>query len=342
MRFAWVRSYADFKFISLISLLACGFCSCTAITSSPEPLLNAAVPLAIPTYDGSGQLVEPDVIFFNTPWRGFQYWMAFSPYPFTNPEDENPSVVVSNDGVNWQVPDGLVNPIVQADGTNYLSDASIFYDSASDQLWVYYNVALGSPGTPGVALGINRAVSSDGVHWTNDGQLFQVPNCDAVSPTVGKVGDNYFMWSVDPADCSAPTSVMTYRTSSDGLNWSDPLATDLVQPGYVVWHINVNHVPSKNEWWTAVTAFPSGQDCCANTRLFFSDSPDGIHWNSYSKPILSASASGWDSSQIYRSTFLFDAGTNGIQVWYSAANPQAWHVGYTQENYDEFIAWLRE
>lgn len=304
--------------------------------------MNAAAPLTIPTYDGSGQLTEPNVIFFDSPWHGFQYWMAFSPYPFTNPADENPSIVVSNDGVNWQVPNGLVNPIALPDGTNYLSDASIFYDSTSDQLWVYYNVTLGTPGTPGVALGMNRVVSSDGVHWNNDGQMFEVPNCEAVSPTVGRVGDNYFMWSVAPVNCPGTSSAMTYRTSSDGLNWSDPQATDMVQPGYVVWHINVNHVPSKSEWWAAVTAFPNGQTCCPNTRLFFSNSPDGVHWTSYSKPILSPSASGWDSSLIYRSSFLFNVRTNSIQVWYSALNPQAWRVGYTEENYDEFIAWLKE
>jgi hypothetical protein len=110
---------AVFKFIGVISLLTFGFWGCATIHSPPEPLMNAAAPLTIPTYDGSGQLTEPDVIFFNSHWHGFQYWMAFSPYPFTNPAEENPSIVVSNDGVNWQVPDGLVNPLVLPVGMNY-------------------------------------------------------------------------------------------------------------------------------------------------------------------------------------------------------------------------------
>ena len=324
---------------SVIPFLVFSLSGCAASPSPAAPLANAPVPLVIPTYDGSGQVTEPDVIFFTSPWHGFQYWMAFSPYPFSNPAKENPSIVVSNDGLNWQVPDGLENPLALPDGPNYLSDASVFYDSKSDQLWVYYNVALA---TIGNRLGVNRLVSSDGVHWHNDGQLFQVPPCGATSPTVAKVDDTYVMWSVDPAGCAAPSSTLTYRTSVDGSNWSNPQATDMVQANFVIWHINVNYVSSKNELWAAVTAYPNGQTCCANTRLFFSRSQDGVHWTSYNKPILSASLSGWDDMQIYRSSFLFDERNNRIEVWYSALNPDAWSVGFTQENYDELLRWLEE
>jgi hypothetical protein len=330
-------AYGGFRVACMIPILIFGLSGCAANLSPAEPLVNAPVPLTIPTYDGSGQVTEPDMIFFNSPWHGFQYWMAFSPYPFTNPAKENPSIGVSNDGVNWQVPDGLENPLVLPNGMNYLSDASIFYDRESDQLWVYYNVTLA---TSGNALGVNRIVSPDGVHWHNDGQLFQIPPCRAVSPTVGKVASTYFMWSVDPNDCEATSSTVTYRMSADGLNWSNPQSTNMAQDDYVIWHININYVPSKNEWWAAVTAYPRGQDCCTNTRLFFSKSGDGIHWTPYGKPILSASASGWDDSQIYRSSFLFDAQNNEIQVWYSAADPEAWRIGFTREDYNEFLSWL--
>jgi hypothetical protein len=101
------------------------------------PLVNAPSPLATPSYDGSGQAVEPTVVFFDTPWHGFSYWMAFSPYPNGDPSKENPSIIASQDGINWQVPPGLVNPLALPDPA-FLADATIFYDSASDQLWVYY------------------------------------------------------------------------------------------------------------------------------------------------------------------------------------------------------------
>ena len=52
-------------------------------TSDPvaAPLENALSYLTIPTYDGSGQVTEPDIVFFDSPWHGFRYWLAFSPYP---------------------------------------------------------------------------------------------------------------------------------------------------------------------------------------------------------------------------------------------------------------------
>ena len=132
--------------VSVISFPVFSLSGCAASPSPAAPLANAPVPLVIPTYDGSGQVTEPDVIFFKSPWHGFQYWMAFSPYPFSNPAKESPSIVVSNDGLNWQVPDGLENPLALPDRLNYLSDASVFYDSKSDQLWVYYNVILATIG----------------------------------------------------------------------------------------------------------------------------------------------------------------------------------------------------
>jgi hypothetical protein len=345
------------QIVRLVPIFILGLCGCGTSHLPAEPLANAPSPLTIPTYDGSGQVVEPDVIVFDFPWHGFRYWMVVSPYPFTDPSKENPSIVASNDGESWQVPDGLQNPLALPDGAHYLSDASIFYDLESDQLWVYYNATLTTSGQarlmnsaitpdgsePAIALGMNRIVSSDGVHWHNDGQLFQVPNCDAVSPTIGKLGDDYLMWSVKPVDCAAATSILTYRTSSDGLNWSVPQMTDMMQNNYVLWHININYVKTKKEWWAAVTAFPSGQLCCSNTRLFFSKSQDGIHWISYGKPVLNPSASGWDDDEIYRSSFLFDSENNRIKVWYSAPNTHAsYHVGLTQEDYNEFIAWLRQ
>jgi len=120
--------------IFLVSTAACSS-GVEHVQVSPVPLANAPNPLVTPTYDGSGQSIEPDVTFIAPPWHGFNYWMAFSPYPNGNERDENPSILASNDGVNWQVPPGLHNPLALPSSTDlYLDDASIFYDSASDQL----------------------------------------------------------------------------------------------------------------------------------------------------------------------------------------------------------------
>jgi len=62
------------------------------------PLANAPTWQNTPTYDGSGQVVNPDVVYFPSGWHGYKYWLAMTPYPNSNDDYENPSILVSNDG----------------------------------------------------------------------------------------------------------------------------------------------------------------------------------------------------------------------------------------------------
>jgi len=298
--------------------------------------MNAQNPLVTPTYDGSGQSVEPDVTVFASPWHGFSYWMAFSPYPNGNERDENPSVLASNDGADWQVPPGLHNPLALPSSTDlYLDDASIFYDVASDQLWVYYLDTFKT------SENLLRLTSPDGVTWHNDGVLFTAPYRDILSPTVSELGGTYRMWTVNSgaAGCTTTTgTTVEYRTSSDGIAWSMPQATDMAQSGYFIWHINVKWVPSKQEFWVVAAAFPQGSNC-NNTVLFFLRSSDGVHWTSYNRIALNTGTT-WDRSEIYRSTLWYDSSTDLLSIWYSARGGEEWHIGLTQDHYQEFLAWL--
>lgn len=74
------------------------------------------LPLNIETFDGLNSPYHPSVLYFPDSWNGYKYWMAETPYsPKCQPyrdRNECPSIHVSQDGVNWLVPDGLTNPIV--------------------------------------------------------------------------------------------------------------------------------------------------------------------------------------------------------------------------------------
>jgi len=336
------RLILKFIFVSLIiaavtASTGCGGSTAGAAEIDPVPLSNAPNPLATPTYDGSGQSVEPDVVFVQSGWHGFTYWMAFSPYPNGNERDENPSILASNDGTDWGLPTGLVNPLaLPSTRDKELADASIFYDADSNQLWVYYIDVFAT------TMSLLRLTSSDGITWQNGGVLFTVPDQEILSPTVAKVG-SYKMWVVNGGSQGCYTTsplTVDYRSSPDGVRWSDPQATDMAQTGYSIWHINVVWIPSKQEYWAAVSAFPSGLNC-DSTVLFFSTSMDGLHWTSYQKIALDKGAS-WDRDQIYRSVFLYDPAKDQISLWYSARGGQQWHIGFTKGNYDEFQAWLTQ
>lgn len=70
------------------------------------------LPTPIPTYDGSGSSVHPSVLHFATGWHGWQYVMAYTPYPLLRAAYENPSLAVSHDGLVWVTPPGLHNPVL--------------------------------------------------------------------------------------------------------------------------------------------------------------------------------------------------------------------------------------
>mgnify|MGYP003252864052 CR=1 FL=1 len=99
-----------------------------------QPLANAIAPQAIPTYDGANQPTHPSVVKFEQPWNGYLYWMAMTPYPFNDGSYENPSIVASNDGENWIVPEGVSNPLAGTPSPGHNCDVDLVYVPASDEL----------------------------------------------------------------------------------------------------------------------------------------------------------------------------------------------------------------
>ena len=308
-----------------------------------KPLSNAETPQTTPTYDGSGQVVHPGIVYFPAGWHGYEYWLVVTPYPNGNIAYENPSILVSHDGVTWAPPPGITNPIALP-STSYLADGDLIYDSASDQLWMYY---------PHQSVGgqtyVARKVSSDGIHWGDpyqEDRLFNVPDFQFLSPAIVKAGAQYWMWSVNSGSfgCTPPSTQLEYRTSLDGVTWGSPQSANFSQPGYTPWHLDVIYVPSKAEFWALVAAFPTGTGC-DNTDLFFARSSDGVNWTTYNRVALGPGyGTAWDGAEIYRSTLLYDETNDLLRVWYSANNwvgsSPVWRQGYTERNYTQFLAAL--
>lgn len=305
----------------------------TSIAGGPA-MTNAALSQTTPTYDTSGQAVHPDLVYFDAPWNGYSYWLLMEPYPAGNDDYENPSILVSDDGASWEVPVGLTNPIDPAP-TNpaHDSDGELVYDPVSDQLWAYYTEVGGGTSY------LKRRTSSDGVTWSDETDIFNVPDYQFVSPSIVKIGSTYMMWSVNSGSTglSAPTTV-EYRTSSDGLTWSSPSTVTISQPGYRTWHVDVSYISSKAEYWMLFVASPTAN--VANTMLLYAKSTDGLVWTTYPHKVLEKSVSGWDSRQVYRATSLYDSATDMFKVWYSGSTVTEWHIGYTQRDYSDFLSAL--
>ena len=205
---------------------------------SGAPLANATAPQDTPTYEDSGQVVHPDIVYFANGWNGYRYWLVMEPYPFSQDSFENPSILVSNDGASWAPPPGINNPIALPN-TSYLADADLVYDQASDQLWMYYPHQTVNGQTR-----IIRKTSSDGINWGdpyNEPLLFSVPDYQLLSPAVVKVGSTYKMWSVNTGaqGCDGQSNFVQLRTSTNGTSWSAPSSVSFAIPNMLPWHIDV-------------------------------------------------------------------------------------------------------
>ena len=335
---AFSKSRLSLAGVTLLFASGCNFNALSTDNLPSVPLKNASTPLAIPTYEASGQATEPSVVSFDRPWHGFRYWMAFSPYPQGDESKENPSIGASDDGVDWHVPAGLINPLEFPMATDHhFADASIFYDRTSDQLWVYYLRETHGRGTQ-----VHRMISRDGIRWEKrDGVLFKVATGELESPSVAIAEDKYYMWTVNTSaeGCLAQNSRVEYRSSKDGVKWSASRHTDMLLPGYIIWHLNISYIEAMGEYWAALTAYRELSDC-EHTLLFYAKSKDAIKWDVFPTPILSPGV-GWDDREIYRSSLLFEQASNRLRIWYSAASGDGkWHLGLTEADHDQFLKWI--
>ena len=324
--------------VSTESALKSGALNLLASAESPVFVVEPT-PMSVPTYDGSGQAVHPDVVAFDSPWHGARYWLTMTPYPKSKQTLENPSILMSHDGIDVAVPAGLKNPVVKPPrrARDYNSDPELVYEAQTDRLVLFHRLVDKKSNT------IHVSTSRDGVAWSATPAPFWERSHQAVSPTVA-VRDKApaRMWYVNAGSkgCQAKATRVVMRTARDssgrvvGTQWSNPVPTDLSIPGYVIWHIKGRWIPEKGEYWMLLSAFPQNRVGCHTDDLFFARSSDGLHWTVYGEPIVRHEEREWTASSVYRSSFLYDAATDELRLWISAQGADgAWRLGYARARY---------
>lgn len=275
--------------------------------------LSDATLLSLATYDSSGQAVHPDVVRGHGSATGF--WLAVTPYPGGNVKYENPSLFVSRDAKTWTPPLGITNPVALPDSDAYLSDPDLVVNG-DQHLWLYFRSVVRGQNV------IRVVRSKNGINWDAPTDVLAVPSHAAVSPTVvrGAPHAPWQMWSVNAgsAGCAVPVTVVEHRTSADGLNWSGASTVDLVQPGQSIWHIDVQWIPARNEYWALYNTYPVGTSCATNA-LYIARSSDGMHWTTYPSPIATAGVISAFKHMIYRSTFMTNPKATSVTLWMSGA-----------------------
>ena len=292
------------------------------------------LPLATP--DGYGQTVHPDYAMMPG-WSPRRFIVA-TPYAFSDSLLENPSLYSQNPDYNW-LPHGLANPIARP-RAGYLSDPDMVALPDRRELWVYYREV-----TKRNTIWLIR--SPDGLTWTAPTRVASAPRHMIVSPAVVRRGpEDWMMWSVNAGKtgCTASSSFIELRRSEDGVSWSPPVGVTLSQDPFIIWHIDVQWIPSRREFWALYNVKRKGN--CNTDMLFMATSHDGISWKTYPSPVLRAGALPEFNEIVYRSTFAYNSRTDNIRFWFSGARWQGrgyvWRTVYQRRKREEIFAAIAE
>lgn len=298
---------------------------------------NAAAALTIPTYDGSGQTVEPSVVYIPEGWNGHQWWACITPYPGSDATKENPSIYYSDDGQTWAVPVGLTNPIAAQplpSGGN--GDPEILL-GPDGLLHVFFIQSLDKTlGTP--VWSWMHTQSADGVTWTTPTAMWSTTT--AMSPTGGCVLFDGTHWNLWFTDCQSTNTVM-YRLQSTSLTsgWDLTTKQACTLSGFPAGR----HPWEQHACWHGeqmVMVLTSQASSGTTFQLEILTSLDGLTWTCATTPLLSPSTSGWDSSLIYRADIVKldkGGGVARFGVYYSAKKTSdgTWHTGYTEVTFPD-------
>jgi len=286
-------------------------------SSAPE---HRPTLLNLVTSDGSGQACHPDVVHIPEGFGAerWTYWMACTPYPSMDSAQENPEIFASYDGVNWEVPEGLRNPLVPkpSGSGDHNSDPDLVYWNG--ELWLFYRETMRSK-TPKVTADINtiRLIkSADGVHWSQPIEVLRDSSGrQVVSPAVIHDGQAFRMWTVE---VERGALRLVRRSSADGVRWGEAELTTIagLEAERQPWHIDVVR---ERDRLSAILVSCTGLGG-AGSRIHYAFSEDGgRNWQAggYLLPL----AYEFESKLQYRAS-LRPSGETGTEyeIWYSAAS----------------------
>lgn len=275
---------------------------------------GAPTTLAISTYDGSGQSVHPDYAAPGPRWgRGLSYFVV-TPYPSGNNKYENPSLYASADNAAWSPAPGARTPLVTP-SAGFLSDPDLVFDADRGKLYLYYRQAIDKRED-----WLQVMSSSDGVTWSEPSRVLFGGFTTLLSPSVVRRGaGSWMMWSVNASGaCRGTSTSVELRTSANGATWAAPTKVTFPLPaGAYVWHVDVQWIPTRNEYWALFPIKTAGN--CTTQHLMMATSRDGVTWKTADKPVLSAGAIPEFKLLVYRSSFSYDPVSDQISFWYSGA-----------------------
>lgn len=297
---------------------------------------NVAQPLPTPIpaiYGPTNEAVHPTVVDFRlhglTDWHGWRFWAAWTPYPDTNDDYENPCIYVSSDGMTWEEPAGVSNPLVYTpfDPTTHHSDPHLQYDPDTGTLWLMFRESGALNADPQRFVAFS---SPDGVTWTRSDvpPVWGLEHAHQVCPVLvrAKRGD-WWLWSVDG-------SLLVYRNGCGPLGpFSRHRTCVITNPPASgrIWHFDVQ--PDRGgRGFVGLFGYIGDYGVPGGWSTYPARSLDGIAWT-LGLDVLPGRAGEWDQEP-YRPCIQIHGSGARYRVWYSARSHTSgrlvWRIGYTE------------
>lgn len=297
----------------------------------PDPAIadNVATYLLTPTADGSNNGMHPSVLDFGAGgWNGSRYWMSCTPYPNQSSSVENPHILCSANGTDWNPPAGLTNPLIGVPaGSARNSDSDLVLAPNGTTVYCVYREYLDQGSQSGFYETLYYFSSTNGSAWSGPSLLnlsVTSATLSLLSPTILWDGTQYVCWVINKE--SGTGLVHRYTASAITGPWTGPTVCSVTASVGTVttdlWHVEVRRLASGVYAMAVVDNLAS--------KLYFATSDDGIAWQIGRAPCLSGRAGQWDNG-LYRSSFVEIAGANRLDLYYtgSTAGGAAWYTGRT-------------
>ena len=300
--------------------------TCSAPTTLGDLQYDKPLRLRVPTYDGSFQAVHPDIA--DPKATGGPFVLAFTPYPFTDDRYENPSLVVSDDGIRFREEHRGLSPLAPRPRTDHNDDPDISIHDGE------YRILYLETLRP-FAQNLRVLRSRDRRHWTNSGLIhydFRAPSNDPmiVSPALAERGGETFLYYVN---VSAKPYRIEYLTGSnlENLDKRDPLIPIIPGVNIVPWHVDI--AKDGDAYYLLITDVSRGKSG-KDYDLYIAKSKDLVTWTMASRKVFSSKPLG--ASLIYRSSAFCSGGDFFIYFSYKT-KLGAWRIGLVRSRIRELF-----
>ncbi len=274
----------------------------------------------VPTYDGSGQAVHPDV--FELPGASASFLLAMTPYTFTDDYLENPSILASNDGLRFHEEAQGLNPLAPPPPFDHNDDPDLSLEGGT------YTILYLETLRP-KKQNLVRLRSEDRLSWRRDVLLSYSlegprPEPLIVSPAQAKAGARAFLYYVNTS--SSPYRI-EYLEAETPEAWDKALARlpSFDRLSFVPWHLDI--VEGGEYFYMLLTeVFPLAAG--RSFDLHVARSRDLVNWELGSR-VFAQKPFGCRS--LYRASALGRGGELFVYFSYESGSGQ-WRIGLVRKS----------